>query len=117
MRKLHTQASIAMSESEGQDETMDKMITRGVVSARFKEERNGYRFKIETARNGMEVFADPVRGNEKSRHFMIDDEGDMRVETGKPATAKSPMVKIAILPEGLRIKQPQRMPPEEMENK
>lgn len=114
MRKLYTQASIALSESDGEALTMDKMIEMGFVAAGFKEERNGYRFRIGMGRMGAEVFADPVNGSSRTKHFMIDDNGDMREERGQPATAKSPLVKIGLLPEGLRIKQPQNLPTDEL---
>ena len=118
LRNLYSQANAAMMESGNENAmSLDKMIDQGMINPAFKEGKNGYQYRVESGSQGVQVYADPMNGSEKSNHFMIDDWGNMRVELGKPATSKSPLAKLPANLDGLVPKMPQAPPSsDEMES-
>ncbi len=94
MRNLYTTAAAAAME-EGADRqlSVDQLIKDGRLNPAYKEAKNGYQFRIEVKGEGVQVYANPIKAGEKSRHFMIDVWGNIRSEDGRPATDNSPLMK------------------------
>jgi len=79
------------------------LIKDGFVNPAFNEDKNGYKYRVSSNNDGVQVYADPIEGAEKSNHFMIDPWGNMRVELGRPATGKSALVKLQGGLKGLKM--------------
>ena len=94
LRNLYSvAAATAMEEGAEGKLDLDQLIKNGMANPALKEGKNGYRFRVEIKGAGVQVYADPIKADEKSRHFMIDAWGNMRAEQGAPATDKSPLMK------------------------
>ena len=115
LRNLYSTAAAAAMESDGQGQiSIDQLIKDGRLNPAYKENKNGYHYRIEVKGEGAQVYADPLKAGEKSRHFMIDVWGNFRVEEGRPATDKSPLLKPLAAANELaqQTSQQQGLPPE-----
>ncbi len=109
LRNLHTRAQIFAVE-EGQDQTLnlDALIKSEGVDPAYKKNKNGYRYRVEAAgSDGVRVYADPIQGKDKSKHFMTDENGQIHVELGSPASERSPLWNQSAELQGLTSQSPE----------
>ncbi len=91
LRNLRMQIAMYYGE-HGSLPPIDELVEKGEVNPAFKGGiKGGYRFRFSEGKKGPMIFADPVEETSNSDHYMIDDWGNLRKESGKPATYDSPL--------------------------